>query len=185
MLTRSRYARRAVKRRLMSMALCISWAACNGDATPGGAAPDAAPADAAPFSAQLPPLGQALLEQWLRAGHYLTWTCEAGISARRLNGAHGRHRICSNQALVDSAEVPYPVGAASVKELYDGSDRPNGYAIGVKVAPGLDEDSWYWYERTGSSPTSRPVADGVGVKICGTECHRAAPRDHVFFRAPE
>jgi hypothetical protein len=165
-------------------ALCLV-AGCNGGA---GDAPDAAAPDAAApatGSAQLPPQGHAALEAWLATGQYKSWICETAISNKRLNGAHGRHRICSNRLLIDSLDGPYPIGAASVKEMYAADDRPNGYAVGVKVTPGLDEASWYWYERTGTSPTSSPVADGVGVKICGMECHAAAPRDHVYIRATE
>jgi hypothetical protein len=170
------------------MAFCgLALAACNGGAAMDGAGPDAAapPSDALLMmgTPERPPQGQAALEAWLQAGHYRGWTCEQSISDRRLNGAHGRHRICSNRALLDSTDGAYPVGAASVKEMYAEGDRPNGFAVGLKVTAGSDEASWYWYERTGTSSTSRPVADGIGVKICGMECHAAAPRDHVFIRA--
>jgi hypothetical protein len=136
-----------------------------------------------PGSPQIPPQGQAALEAWLAAGHYKAWACETAISSARLNGAHGRHRICSNQALLDAPSGPYPVGAASVKELFTSSDGPNGYAVGLKVTPGLGDDTWYWYERTGTSPRSRPVADSIGDKACGADCHARAPRDNVFIRA--
>jgi hypothetical protein len=163
--------------------LCL-LAGCNGGAPPGPGADAAAPLDAlVPADPQVPPQGQAALEAWLAGGYYKSWTCEAAISNKRLNGAHGRHRICSNRLLIDSLSGPYPVGAASVKEMYTTDDRPNGYAVGRKVLTGIDEPSWYWYERTGTSPTSSPVADGVGVKICGMECHAMAPRDHVYIRA--
>jgi hypothetical protein len=162
--------------------ILVLLAGCNGAAS---APSDGSPADAAITSVdpQLPPQGHAALEAWLAAGAYKSWTCEVGISNKRLNGAHGRHRICSNRLLIESTDGAYPVGAASVKEMYATDDRPNGYAVGIKVAPGLGEESWYWYERTGTSPTSSPVADGVGVKICGGECHAMAPRDHVYIRA--
>jgi hypothetical protein len=168
--------------RRSSLLLCALLSACNGGSPPdvvdAGVPPDAASPDP-----QLPPQGQAALEPWLASGLYKLWTCEQGISDKRLNGAHGRHRICSNRLLIESAEGPYPVGAASVKELYASDDRPNGYAVGLKVAPGTDDSAWYWYERTGTSATSRPVADAIGEAICGKECHAAAPRDHVYIRA--
>jgi len=168
-------------------------AACNCGGVPSvpdaatGDPPDAPDAPDAPDPAdpQLPPQGQAALEAWLKSGLYKAWTCEDGIHDKRLNGAHGRHRICSNRLLMESLDGPYPVGAASVKEMYEADDRPNGFAVGVKVAAGLAETSWYWYERTGTSPTSRPVAEGVGAKLCGPDCHGVAPRDHVFIRARE
>jgi hypothetical protein len=167
--------------------LLVALAACNGG---NGPAPDASagpePDAGAPAGdPQLPPQGQAALEAWLKAGFYKDWTCEDGIRDKRLNGAHGRHRICSNRGLIESLDGLYPVGAASVKEMYEADDRPNGFAVGIKVAAGADGNSWYWYERTGTSPTSRPVADGVGAKLCGPDCHVKAPRDHVFIRARE
>jgi hypothetical protein len=146
------------------------------------------PANPAPLpnagTPQLPPMGQAALEAWLAAGHYKTWRCEEGIFPRRLNGAHGRHRICSNDLVLQEANPAFPVGAASVKELFDATDRPNGFAVGVKIAPGLGADTWYWYERIGKLANLSPVADGIGVKACGPDCHAAAPRDNVFLRAP-
>jgi hypothetical protein len=161
--------------------IVVLLAGCNGAAgTPDGAPPDAVIAAGTP---ELPPQGHGALEAWLADGHYKSWTCEMGISNKRLNGAHGRHRICSNRLLIESTTGPYPVGAASVKEMYAADDRPNGYAVGLKVGEGNGEESWYWYERTGTSSTSSPVADGIAVKICGMECHAMAPRDHVFIRA--
>lgn len=167
--------------------LFLALAACDGGkaAVPdggGGGGPDTIMGTGDP---ELPPQGQAALEAWLKAGHYKGWACEDGIHDKRFNGAHGRHRICSNRLLKESLDGPYPVGAASVKEMFEADDRFNGFAVGVKVAPGLEGSSWYWYERTGTSPTSRPVADGIGAKLCGPDCHLKAPRDHVFIRARE
>lgn len=180
------------------LALACDGVSSDPSASPGALAPDAGPGQAqsppgatasdgsVAGSPQVPPTGQVALEAWLAAGHYKTWACETGISPPRLNGAHGRHRICSNRALLDAVDATgaYPVGAASVKELFTTSNGPNGYAVGVKVAPGLRDDTWYWYERTGTSASSRPVADSVGDKVCGAGCHAAAPRDNVFIRAP-
>jgi hypothetical protein len=146
--------------------------------------------DSAPVSTQIPPQGQKALEAWLAAGHYKMWTCEKAISDPRpdpmnptILGAHGRHRICSNDALLASTSGPYPAGAASVKELFDKTDEPYGFAVGVKVSAGTDMDSWYWYERIGRLASLSPVADGVGNKTCGADCHAAATRDNVFIRA--
>jgi hypothetical protein len=156
----------------------------------GTAAPTVSPADAAapntPPDPDTPPPGQKALEAWLAGGYYRAggWHCETAISPPRLNGAHGRHRICTNSILLGSAGPIHPVGAASVKELFDGNDRPNGFAVGIKVAAGLSDLTWYWYERTGTSPTSRPVADDVSAQVCGPSCHAAAPIDNVYIRAP-
>jgi hypothetical protein len=167
--------------------LFLALAACDGgQATPPDGGLAQAPEAALPAGTpELPPQGQAALEAWLTAGHYKGWTCEDGIHDKRFNGAHGRHRICSNRLLKESLDGPYPVGAASVKEMFEADGRFNGFAVGLKVAPGLEASTWYWYERTGTSPTSRPVADEVGAKLCGPDCHLKAPRDQVFIRALE
>jgi hypothetical protein len=143
----------------------------------GGAA--GAATDATPGSAQVPPVGHQALEPWLAAGHYKAWRCEANISPRRLNGAHGKTRVCANEALLASTAGEYPVGAASVKELYTADDKPNGFAVGLKIAPGAGAATWYWFERLGE----RLVADGDGSKtpLC-SGCHRGAARDNVFVR---
>jgi hypothetical protein len=151
------------------------------------------PVDTGPVGAvdeNVPPLGQRAIEPWLAAGYYKKWTCEREISNARVDpatpnirGNHGRHRICSNDLLLASRSGAYPIGATSVKELFDRMDRPYGYAIGVKVAPGVGIDTWYWYERTGMLATLNPVADGVGDKACGEDCHGNAARDDVFIRA--
>jgi hypothetical protein len=156
-------------------------AGCNG--SPGAAGPDGG----APITdAAGPPQGQPAVEAWLAQGVYrqAPWRCEAMVSAPRLDGAHGHDRTCTNDVLLAADSAPYPVGAASVTEMFDGQMRRNGYAVGLKVAAGAGDETWYWYERAGESPTSRPVADGVGVEICGKACHADAPRDNVYFRAP-
>jgi hypothetical protein len=136
-----------------------------------------------PGTPQEPPRGQASIEAWLAEGHYRSWRCESAIFNPRLNGAHGRHRVCSNDALLASTSGNYPVGAASVKELFFGpSDEPNGWAVGLKVAAGTGQYSWYWYERVGKLPTLRANADSVGDRVCAG-CHALAARDNVFIRA--
>lgn len=131
---------------------------------------------------QRPPVGQTALETWLAAGHHRLWACETGIFGPRLTGNHGRHRICSNDLLRTSENGPYPVGAASVKELFSAADQPNGFAVGLKVAAGTGAKTWYWYERRGPSPGAAPLAQGSGVPECAV-CHNTAVRDHVFITA--
>jgi hypothetical protein len=148
------------------------------------AAPDPAPAQELPATPQRPPRGdQRAIEDWLAAGYYRAWRCESAISPPRLTGNHGRHRICSNDLLLASTSGAYPVGAASVKELFTLADGPNGFALGLKVAEGEGPQTWYWYERRGTSATATPLAQDVGVPGCAV-CHGTAPRDNVFFQAP-
>jgi hypothetical protein len=130
---------------------------------------------------QRPPRGQIALEPWLAAGHHRSWACEAMISPPRLSGNHGRQLVCSNDLLVASTAGEYPGGAASVKELFDDADQPNGFAVGLKLDSGEGPQRWYWYERRGVDPTAPPKADGVGLPDCAV-CHGTAPRDFVFVR---
>lgn len=124
--------------------------------------------------AELPPLGRDPLVAWLADGHYLSWACEPEPHPARPPGAHGANRICSNAALSGSADGTYPIGAASVKELFSGGSI-TGFAVGRKVTAGSDAASWYWYEAYGTNV----VADGVGAGLCAS-CHDGAPRDNVF-----
>ena len=123
---------------------------------------------------QLPPRGHAALKAWIAADHYKSWACEDAPHPARPPGAHGTNRICSNTALSMSASGTYPIGAASVKELYS-SGSISGYAVGIKIADGDAASSWYWYEAFGDSV----IADGVNKGIC-VNCHADAPRDYVF-----
>jgi hypothetical protein len=158
-------------RRLLGALLVV--ASCG-----GGSAPELAD----PGAPQRPPRGQVALEAWLAEGHYRSWACEDHISAPRLSGNHGRHRICSNELLETSTDGFFPVGASSVKELYDPTDQPNGFAVGLKVEEGEGPQTWYWYERHGQDPTAAPLAQGIAVPGCAV-CHGTAPRDYVFLRA--
>jgi hypothetical protein len=148
----------------------------------GPADAGARPAEAGVAASQVPPRGRQALEAWLAEGHHRRWRCEPTISARRLNGAHGRTRICSNDALLASKSGDYPPGAASVKELYTSSDGPNGFAVSLKIASGSGPGTWYWFERLGGSVFGD--GDGTQATLC-SGCHAGAPRDHVFFRAGE
>jgi hypothetical protein len=130
---------------------------------------------------QRPPRGQTALEAWLAEGHYKAWKCETSIFAPRLTGNHGRHRICANDLLVGSTAGRYPVGAASVKELFDAADQPNGYAVGLKTEDNDGPQTWYWYERRGTDPKAQPKADGMALPDCAV-CHQMADRDYVYIR---
>ena len=117
-------------------------------------------------------MGRPALEEWLAAGFYKAWACESGPMSPRPNGAHGRNRVCSNAIVQTNTGGEYAVGAASVKELFDGGNQIIGYAVSRHIKAGSTADTWYWYERSGSSL----FADGVGVGLCNG-CHSAAGSD--------
>jgi hypothetical protein len=151
-----------------------------GDADPR--APDAGPIE------QNPPTSPEELLAWLGQGYYRSWHCEPEPHPARPPGPHGTNRICSNDRLAGAgATDPFPIGAASVKELVDG-DHVEGYAVAVKAAPESGEDGagWYWYEEVGGTV----YGEGRGFTGC-TGCHEDAgpsfapnARDFVFTQVP-
>jgi hypothetical protein len=119
----------------------------------------------------LPPIDADALLPWLEGEPYLIWAAESGphVSA----GPHGSAvRTFFNAALAEAAAAgadEYPIGAATVKELFDGSGERSGWAVMVKLELGQGGDGWYWYESVGASV----YADGTGVALC-TGCHSSA-----------
>lgn len=118
------------------------------------------------------------VESWLVRGGYKSWRCEFDRQASRPGSGHnGENRVCSNSLLFGSKSGSYPVGAASVKELW-GNGRITGYAVSVKMRAGSGADTWQWYESSGGSVRVNAMA------ASGCEgCHSRAPRDRVYVRA--
>lgn len=129
-------------------------------------------------NADRPPTGADAVNRWLQDKHYERWACEASPHEERGSSPHDRNRICSNMLISKHESGPYPVGASAVKELYE-DDKVNGYALYLKVREGTGSDTWYWFERIGSSI----IADGVGSsgkpKDTCSDCHSSA-NDFVF-----
>jgi hypothetical protein len=110
----------------------------------------------------VPPTTVAELEAWILSGRYLDWACEDAPHAPRAPSPHPSNRICNNALLANSSpDAAIPVGAASVKEIYDG-DAISLYAVSVKLAEGgaTDAAAYYWYE---GDTTSAPIAAGNGA----------------------
>lgn len=125
---------------------------------------------------EVPARGSADVLTWLEAGYYLDWSCEPEPHPARPGSGHGANRICSNAALAAATgDGPYPVGAAAVKEIFDGAGGIRLYAVYRKVADGTGGDTWYWYEGLGDDVIANAEGDGT----C-TGCHSGAPRDFVF-----
>ncbi len=145
---------------------------------------------------QSPPMGtEAAADAWLAKGEYKTWKCEAASHPGRSPSPHGPNRICNNTKLSGTAAGNYPVGAASVKELFvtDGGTAISGYAYGVKIAAGASTGaSWYWFEKNGGSLIANGKGDKAGneLTVC-TGCHQGAGsdaahsgRDFVYTQVP-
>lgn len=131
-----------------------------------------------PGDAQTPPTtSSADIAAWIETGVYRAWRCEAALHDARPPGPHGQNRVCSNQLLssTTSTATEFPIGAASVKELGDGSGNVIGYAVAVRTVKGQAGAGWLWYERIGQGG----AIIGQGHSGC-MGCHAQAARDYVF-----
>lgn len=99
-----------------------------------------------PGDAQTPPTGKAeTIDAWIAKGDYKSWKCEPAAHDARSPSPHGKNRICSNTKTSAQGAGEYPVGSASVKELYDAAGTNiTGYAIGLQVKAGTSGDTCYW-----------------------------------------
>src|SRR5262245_746303 len=100
---------------------------------------------------QLPARGADDMATWIASGFYENWHCESEPHPARSPSPHGRNRICNNDALqaAKSGDGPWPVGAASVKEIFGSSSTIVNYAVYRKLEAGAGGDTWYWYEGHG------------------------------------
>ena len=148
-------------KKTMMFALMLLAAACGGGSAPSGDLNSSG-------DEQTPPRGQALVEPWIAQGFYLAWRCEPAPHPARPFGAHGDNRVCSNELLSAAGPGEFPVGSASVKEIYSGSSIV-GYSLSHHTVAGTSGNTWYWYERIGAgAPT-----EGQGNGTC-VGCHRLA-----------
>jgi len=150
----------------------VVLAACGVESTnqpPTGVASDEDPAQVVTRTA-------AEVGAWLATGEYLTWPCESESHPARPGSGHARNRICNNELVATTpAGAPFPIGAASVKELLDSSDRIVGYAFADKARESDGGRGWYWYEVVGTST----YAASYGAPLC-TGCHEDAGHDLLF-----
>ncbi len=78
----------------------------------------------------------------------------------------------------------HPVGAAAVKELYQGDKKTlKGWAVNIKV----DKDTaggkgWYSYEVFSTTNGANPAVDGKGVPLC-VGCHKGG-KDFILSKWP-
>ena len=109
-----------------------------------------------------------MLVPWLAAESYADWAVES--QPHPSAGPHASAvRTYFNDVLADSAAAggtEHPIGAASVKELFDADGERSGWAVMVKLELGRGGDGWYWYEGVGAAV----YADDTGVALC-TGCH--------------
>jgi hypothetical protein len=131
-----------------------------------GSGPDKGSAPA-PDPTEVPPsTGYADVDAWLAQGFYKSWRCETAPHDFGRPSPHGQARLCSNAATSAQGAGEFPVGAASVLELYDtGGTNLVGHAVDVHTGAGKDGVDWYWFERDTALPDAGAgglVADGKG-----------------------
>lgn len=167
--------------KIRSVLLSLLLPAC-GDPMGGQAPSLMLPVEQTPATASI-----AEIDAWLARGYYKQWRCQATPMNKRSPSAHtAKTRTCNNTVLLASAGPgEFPIGAASVKELYDGDGRLEGYAVSLRVRTGAGGENWFWFERNGSGDGGVP-AFGLGDQnnprnVC-VGCHAAAPRDHLWTR---
>lgn len=145
-----------------------STVADSGNNPPESTASEATPTDTT-ASGSVPTNADDLMK-FLQEGKYKSWPKESKVHAATLGSPHGPVLVYVNEILDQSLKAgnsTHPVGAASIKELYQ-SDMTtlNGYAVMVKATAGSGGNTWYWYEKIGSNV----VANSTGAVVC-TGCH--------------
>ena len=113
------------------------------------------------------------LFKWLQQKNYRSFKAESRVHESAAAAAHGDVRAFVNDKLAASMSAgndKHPIGSFAAKELYkDGTHI--GWATMLKVKEDNGDGSgWYWYENLSTTDPSKPVAAGLGAKLC-TGCH--------------
>ncbi len=118
--------------------------------------------------------------EFLFRGLYAGWP---GDVMQRNTEAHGPVRLFFNPTLngaIGDGAVIYPVGSASVLELYNvNTDELMGWAAMVKIAENDDRDDWYYYQTFDTEAGGGFDIEGVGAPLCA-DCHQNAPADFIY-----
>ena len=140
---------------------------------------------------QTPPVTNAAdVDAWLAKSFFQAWHCEtAAPHDFGKPSPHGVARVCSNDKVTGHAAGEYPVGAASVVELFDAAGATVvGHAVQVHTSAGGKDTDWYWFNRDATGVT----VDGLGGAGTPQEtacvgCHASAGigyvgHDYVFVQ---
>ena len=172
---------------LTALALCLSLPlGCSDDGTEVGDSmtdTDSGDGDGDPGDGDGDPAGDvptnsAELLPWLEAESYVGFSAESAAHAATGSSPHGTVRVFINSSLdasLSAGDPAHPVGAAAVKELFDGENNRIGWAVSVKIQADSDGgNGWYWYEIVNDNV----VADANGDGTC-IGCHASTGVD--FF----
>jgi len=124
-----------------------------------------------------PPAASSEFLAFVDGREYAAWTCELAPHPAREPSPHGMNRICQNSIATAARDGsgPWPVGAASVKEQYDGGGNVFAFEISLKERSGSGPEAWRFWRGQGTRVTN----DAVGASFC-SNCHEGADRDFVF-----
>jgi hypothetical protein len=117
------------------------------------------------------------VQAWLAQASYTSWHCEAAPHAARSPSPHGTNRICSNELASTHGAGEYPVDAAAVKEIYDGTGQVHAYAVYRHVSAGPGGANWFWFEGAASDVFAFGLGDSGAPHDSCANCHGAAGRD--------
>jgi len=135
------------------------------------------------------PTGQDELFTYLKSGAYTEFAAQES-SPHPTRGPHTNLgwpvRVFLDpiiDASLEAGNKSHPVGSSIVKEMYDGDDELQGWAVMVKTSDdSANGKGWFWYEVTSTTSGADPVAIGNGVQLC-QGCHFIG-KDFVLSNYP-
>lgn len=127
------------------------------------------------------PIESDALFKFLQDKKYSTFAAESMMHPS--SGPHGQVRTFVSDKITAAVVQgsAFPIGAATVKELFTSDGTLRGWAVSVKVNDEGGVEDWYWYENF-SVTQNQPVADGTDETLC-SGCHMAG-QDMVLTTFP-
>jgi hypothetical protein len=113
---------------------------------------------------------------WLASGAYRSWRCESVAHEARSPSPHGKNRVCNNRKIAEHGAGEFPIGAASVKEIYDDLGALKAQAIGLKVGAGA-ASAWVWFEIGGRTVVKVNARGDTREASACSSCHAEAGID--------
>lgn len=155
-------ARRTKVHRAIGLVLALAFASC-GTPAKGYDEPASSPG-------AIPTSREPLLS-WLKAGSYTSFAHES--TTKVSDGPHKIVRIYMNPTLASSlasGAATHPVGAGTVKEIYDANVKQVGWAVSVKTsADSQGGKGWYWLETQDGTTINEGAAAEPGCASCHAE----------------
>jgi hypothetical protein len=90
----------------------------------------------------------------------------------------GKNRVCNNRKIAEHGAGEFPVGSASVKEVFDDLGALNSYAIELKTSAGASQ-AWIWYMQKGNTVLVNARGNQTEAADCNA-CHLRAGSDKAY-----